>query len=877
MKTVINLILSATAFCIITSNCINADEIRTKTADEIKKAAKKAKPGDVILMADGVWKDAQIVFESEGTKEKPVILKAETPGKVILNGDSRLKIAGKYLVVDGLYFKDGFVRQEAGKGRADLIEFRKDSKKTASWCRLTNTKIEDYNPPSDTLDYKWVSVFGDHNRVDHCSFSGKNHQGTTLVVWLSEEPNYCQIDSNYFGFRPELGRNGAETIRIGTSDWSMHFSNTVVEHNYFYRCNGEREIISNKSFGNLYMHNTFVECQGALTLRHGNQCLVEGNFFFGNGVENTGGVRIIGENHKVINNYFEGLRGHDVFSALAIMNGVPNSPLNRYFQVKNAFVAFNTFVNNRYNITIGTGKSEELSLPPTDCIIANNVITGTETEAVTLISQPENFKWQGNIFSVKKTGLPETEGIKTAEVKMSKSSDGLFRPASDSPAKGAAEGSYSFVSEDIDGQPRRDRIDAGCDQISDSPVTERPMKPEETGVRWKAAAASNENMSDSPALNRAPGELIIYNGAKLAELRSKLALGEYSAVLKKIKRDGDKALSAVPVSVMDKQQVPPSGSKHDYLSQSKYWFADPSKPDGKPYIRKDGEVNPETNNFPDHNNFSLLARNVQALSLAYMMTGSEKYAEHAVKMLDTWFLNPDTRMNPNMTYAQLIPGRDAVRGTGIIDIHRLPELIECITFIKGSQHWTKEKNEAMNKWLADFLEWLKTSKNGKDEAKAKNNHGTWYEFQLAYISLYLGRSNEAKNVLTEKVMPRIAAQIETDGKQPFELVRTRALSYSMFNIEAIACLGLIGDRVGIDLWNYKTADGRGLKTAIDYVMPYLTEDKKWEHQQILELKPDEFYSLVKILSLKYPGDPLIRKYLDKFNSEKKTDKAELMF
>lgn len=446
-----------------------------KSPSEITSAMNSAQPGDTLIMVNGVWTDARIIFKGTGAEGNPIVLRAETPGYVILNGTSSLRISGSYLVVDGLRFVNGY------SASGGVIEFR--SGLSAHHCRLTNCAIVDYNPSSKNTDYKWVSLYGTHNRVDHCYFAGKNHAGTTLVVWFPEHPHYHLIDHNYFGYRPPLGENGGETIRVGTSDWSMQDSYTTVEYNYFEHSNGEIEIISNKSCENIYCYNTFFECEGALTLRHGNRCTVEGNFFFGNRNGESGGVRIIGEDHKIFNNYFSGLYGSSLKSALPIMNGVPNSPLNRYFQVKNALVAFNTFVDCRYSIILGAGEDSELSLPPENCTIANNVVL-TNFKIITQEDAPINLTWEGNIMQGSSLGIPQPAGITLTNPKLYFAEDSLWRPDTASPVIGAAVGSYPFVLDDMDGHPRSANRDVGADQLSQEPILRRPLTANDVMPEW---------------------------------------------------------------------------------------------------------------------------------------------------------------------------------------------------------------------------------------------------------------------------------------------------------------------------------------------------------------------------------------------------------
>lgn len=211
-----------------------AKEYPVASVTELKQAERKAKAGDVLVMQDGNWAGAEILFYGQGTAEAPITLRAQTPGKVVLTGTSRLRIGGEHLVVEGLWFKG------AGDCKSDVIEFRRSSKEHATNCRLTNCAITDYNPPDKKRDYKWVSLYGVSNRVDHCYFAGKQHAGTTLVVWVDDRPNYHRIDHNHFGPRPRLGQNGGETIRVGTSEVSMNTSRTLVEFNLFQECSGAR-------------------------------------------------------------------------------------------------------------------------------------------------------------------------------------------------------------------------------------------------------------------------------------------------------------------------------------------------------------------------------------------------------------------------------------------------------------------------------------------------------------------------------------------------------------------------------------------------------------------------------------------------------------
>ncbi len=354
-----------------------AQDLLVTNITEYNTAIKTAKAGDVIVLKNGIWKDVKLNAFGKGEKGKPIVVKAETSGQVIISGNSTLNIYGEYVIVSGFWFKDG------DSSYKSVVQFRKDSKTFANHCRLTNSTISYYKVSEGIKDH-WVDIWGKNNRVDHCNFTGKTSPGTTLVVWLKGEEhieNNHRIDHNIFGARPELGVNGGETIRIGTSANSMKSSRTLVESNTFRNCDGEIEIISNKSNNNIFRNNLFIESKGALTLRHGDNALVEGNVFLGNNVSKTGGVRIINSGHIVRNNLFIGLKGTGYRGPIVVMNGVPNSPLNRYNQVKNVNIQNNTIINCG-TITLGAGKDDEKTLAPINTVFANNLISNLNGKTI---------------------------------------------------------------------------------------------------------------------------------------------------------------------------------------------------------------------------------------------------------------------------------------------------------------------------------------------------------------------------------------------------------------------------------------------------------------------------------------------------------------
>lgn len=394
---------------------VAAREYRIASAAELQ--ALTLKPGDRVVLKEGLWKDQRLVFKGTGTEKAPITLTTEIPGKITLGGHSTLLIDGEWLVVDGVYFTDGYSTDK------DVVLFSTASAN----CRLTNSAVVGYNPPDKKVDYKWVSLNGRHNRVDHCWLEGKAHQGTTLVVWLDEKPNYHRIDHNYFGPRPPLGGNGGETIRIGTSTWSLHDSYTTVEQNIFDHCDGELEIISNKSGKNTICNNLFFESQGTLTLRHGNDAEVYGNYFLGNGREGTGGIRVIGENHRVHHNYFQDLTGTGLSAALSVMAGMPNPQLTSHWQVKNAHIHHNVILNCRESFSIGAGKNRERYLSPLNTVFENNTIV-THHQALFWVDDSAAIHFRGNLVHKAADAQQLKEGFILKKPGLKKASNGLYIP-----------------------------------------------------------------------------------------------------------------------------------------------------------------------------------------------------------------------------------------------------------------------------------------------------------------------------------------------------------------------------------------------------------------------------------------------------------------
>jgi poly(beta-D-mannuronate) lyase len=463
---------------------IMAAEHFVSSAAQIATAMQTAQPGDILTMTNGTWTNQRIQFAGDGTSTAPITLRAQTPGQVLLNGSSKINISGDWLVVDGLKFEGGAL------GADDhVVEFRGSSGEATN-SRLTNSAIVDYNPASIDTRYHWVSLYGQNNRVDHNYFKNQNHSGVTVVVWRDSGPDYHQIDANYFADRPlpvnPSDPNGFETIRIGDSSQSLSNSFTVVENNLFERTDGEIEAISNKSGSNTFRYNTFREVAATLTLRHGNDNLVEGNFFLGQDTNNSGAIRIIGERQTIVNNYIANVDDR-AGGAISISAGVPNSALNEYFQVKDAVIAHNTIVNvGGPAITFDDGLgSSGRTLLAQNVTVANNLF---RSSGPTIFegSQGTGWTWQGNIaFGGSLGPVAGNPGVNVVDPQLQFGADGLWRPGPASPAINGGAGDYSsLIATDMDGQPRVGIYDIGADEVSAATIVRRPLTADDVGPTW---------------------------------------------------------------------------------------------------------------------------------------------------------------------------------------------------------------------------------------------------------------------------------------------------------------------------------------------------------------------------------------------------------
>ncbi|MFM9825681.1 alginate lyase family protein [Flavobacterium sp.] len=339
---------------------------------------------------------------------------------------------------------------------------------------------------------------------------------------------------------------------------------------------------------------------------------------------------------------------------------------------------------------------------------------------------------------------------------------------------------------------------------------------------------------------------------------------EKTKALKTLLAKADKILKEGKLySVMNKKQLPPSGDKHDYMSTGPYWWPDPTKPDGLPYIRKDGLRNPTYYDISDTREIDRMRDDTESLALAYYFTKEDKYAKFASKLIQTWFLDAATLQNPNLNFGQGIPGINTGRGIGIIETRGLFRVIDAAILLQESESWSKEDHQTLQKWFSDYLVWLTQSPIGKDEAIEHNNHGTHYSVQVIDYALFTGQPEIVASEI-EVFKNRMESQIKADGSQPFELERTKSWDYVNMNLDGYFLVAQLAENSAINLWQYETKQGITMRKCLDWMVPYLKNEKKWDFEQIKTVGYGETIRLLKIASQKYsnPAYDALAKAID---------------
>lgn len=353
--------------------------------------------------------------------------------------------------------------------------------------------------------------------------------------------------------------------------------------------------------------------------------------------------------------------------------------------------------------------------------------------------------------------------------------------------------------------------------------------------------------------------LFLWSWAALQNAKARAVEGDpvIQPAIDRLRTDVDSALAFEPVSVMSKELVPPSGDRHDYMSMGPYWWPNPDTPDGLPYIRKDGEVNPEGETL-DRRKQSRMMSAVGSLALGCYLFDDTASGKHAARLLRTWFVDPETRMNPHLEFGQSIPGICEGRGIGIIDTAGYTSLIEAFGLLDHCGAITDMDRSDLLMWMKAYRDWLVTSDTGRDEANKTNNHGTWYDAQVCALSLCTGELQIVHKVSEEAKAYRIEAQIAPDGSQPHELARTKSLSYTAMNTNAFMNIARYAEHVEVDLWNYVTPDGRGIRQAADFLIPYVVDGERWTWQQIADFDKAALVSQFQRAAAAYQD----RKYMD---------------
>ncbi|HCD34309.1 MAG TPA: hypothetical protein DER01_18000 [Phycisphaerales bacterium] len=363
-------VLYAGLLLVCVTNLACAKTWQVESAKQLNDVCKYVQPGDQIIWKDGTYADQDIKFAplNRADDQKPITLRAQTPGKVVLTGSSRILIDGKRLVVSGFDLNGGSIPSDW------VIRFENGSQ----FCRLTQTRIHDKN--GDGHKAKWVYIHGLDHEIDHCTFTNKIIEDNLLTVWLNDGDSQKgvrhHIHHNYFANRPKgTDKNGWEIMRIGDSKTSMQAGRVKVSQNLFEKCDGEIEVISNKSCFNLYENNTFLHCKGQMTLRHGNHCVVRDNVFIGEGHALNSGVRIIGEGHIVEGNHLEKLGGEMFYGAIVMNNALSNGPLHGYWPVKDCVIRNNVLIECRTPFDIGVKSDRSKAfVSPTDTLIEGNTV-----------------------------------------------------------------------------------------------------------------------------------------------------------------------------------------------------------------------------------------------------------------------------------------------------------------------------------------------------------------------------------------------------------------------------------------------------------------------------------------------------------------------
>lgn len=462
-------------------------KIVISSLNEWQTALAHARPGDLIEVEDGEYRTTKpILINRSGTEDCPIVIRAKSRGKATING------------------KCGFLLQKVEHVWIEGFVFSHEDTRSAiqmDGCHFVRiTRNQFLLRESTTKRVHWINLAGagsHHNRIDHNLFAGKRSAGSFIAVGGSGAPEfnssqYDLIDHNHFRDRPPGDGNGYESVRLGLSTLAYSSGYTIFEFNLFEHCDGEGEIVTVKTSDQKIRNNTFRDCYGMLTLRGGNRNTVEGNFFISNDVKHgTQGVRLYGDDHRVINNYFQGLDGPAIIMPNGDFEGARRTEKEgaigrTYLRSRHTVIAFNTVIDCRKECFLIGDARAEYPLSPIDCIIANNLIVSREGSFVKFLSRGNQLKWLGNIFWA--TGPKANLGFEFSDqaVRMADphlvKTEALWRIHEDSPARDGSIGSFPEIKTDIDGQPRDSKPDVGADEYSAFSDIRHALSADDVGV-----------------------------------------------------------------------------------------------------------------------------------------------------------------------------------------------------------------------------------------------------------------------------------------------------------------------------------------------------------------------------------------------------------
>ena len=735
---------------------------------EYLAAEAKAIPGDTISWDAGTFQDVILVIGKDG-----ITIKSERPGATIFSGSSKVEIKANRITFSGFQFM-------GGKADGDV-------------CRISgsNNLIEQLNFSGYHSNYYLnVTTTAQHNTIRYCNFERKPEDKQTSVMQIQvdeKQPGYHLVSHCSFKNHtapPNAGGDyGIEALRIGYSYQAKFISRTIVEYCYFYRCNGDGEVISSKARENIYRYNTFDDNgESHFTLRHGSDNVVYGNFFL-----KGAGLRIKeGQNQMVYNNYFE--TGN--YWTIKLEN-------YKVDPLKNIVIAHNTFANSG-SMKLG-GKGD---FQPAEVQLTNNLFFKSTAPVLDDLTGKETF--YGNAFQEAQD--QNIAGFYVPNTAILINSEGFFQPE-----KRISEGKARVPIQILD-----------IPELNDDPQIRLDISGNKRSNKNKSAGNFEPSRKANPVK---PHATVQNTGPDYLQKNTGLAQRIIENIRKETIVQAEQLMKEKPVTVTDSSCKRSAGGINDFYSEGDYWWPDPANPTG-PYIQKDGQTNPE--NFVDHRHAMIRLSEISAtLTSAWLLTGKQKYADQVLKHLNAWFVAPETRMNPNMLYAQAIWGRFTGRGIGLIDAYHFVEVVRSFKVMESNKGLSPEQLQPVKAWFSDFLNWMTTHQYGIDEMNARNNHGTCWAVTAAAMADLAGNQEVTKLCTDRFKTVFLPAQMADDGSFPQELRRTKPYGYSLFNIDAMCNLAEILSTPENNLWEFQTPDGKSLKKGMEYIFPFIADKSKW--------------------------------------------------